>query len=90
MFRRVPSLLIVALVPSACVDRPPDESFGGVRDSAGIRIVENVAPISRVPWRFSSEPTVEIRGDGDRLKRRRWTPRRFSPACMDGSSWQTG
>lgn len=55
---------IVSVAALAC--QPGDTNIGDsatqVRDSAGIRVVENLAPPvgSRLPWRISSEPAVTI------------------------------
>ena len=43
---------------------PPSIEASTVRDSAGIRIVENAAPRSPERARLSAEPVVEIPGDG--------------------------
>lgn len=49
-------------------DTPPGDTGPQVRDSAGIRIIENAPPPdgSRLPWRISAEPAVTIgRIEGD-------------------------
>ena len=49
-------------------DTPPGDTGTQVRDSAGIRIIENAPPPdgSRLPWRISAEPAVTIgRIEGD-------------------------
>ena len=67
MQRRWTALLLVSL--TGCgetrVSAPAAEPV--IRDSAGVRIVENVAPLWTSPeqaWRLSTEPRVEIRGSG--------------------------
>ncbi len=48
---------------SACGDAgAPDRPMSEVRDSAGVRIVENARPAddSRLPWRIGPEPAVSI------------------------------
>ncbi len=65
-------LLIPIVIVAALACQPGDNPSGDtglqVRDSAGIRIVEN-APSSggsRLPWRISAEPVVTIgRAEGD-------------------------
>ncbi len=55
---------VVALAAVACQQgqQSPTGSGSLVRDSAGIRIVENAKPLeeSRLPWRIGPEPTVSI------------------------------
>ena len=58
----LPALALIAL--AACSDGPePTQALRSeVRDSAGVRIVENQAPISdsRLTWEISTEPTLSI------------------------------
>ena len=59
------TLVLAAAVAAACGgEAAPLLERTTVRDSAGIRIVENAAPRSAEPWRLSPEPVVEIFGDG--------------------------
>ena len=55
---------VVALAALDCQQGQQNPSGSGslVRDSAGIRIVENAKPLeeSRLPWRIGPEPTVSI------------------------------
>ena len=54
-------LALLAASVAACSDTPGLQ--GGapeVRDSAGIRIVENVDPTWETPWRVVDEPVVTI------------------------------
>jgi len=60
-------LLTVALAVAACATDSPEHRGPVVRDSAGIRIVENTTPQWQEGevWRLSPEPVVDI-GGGDR------------------------
>lgn len=61
--RALPFAIPVALASSGCGDAAvPNLPASQVRDSAGIRIVENARPAadSRLPWRIGTEPTVSI------------------------------
>ena len=60
-------LLPVALAVAACATDSPEHREPVVRDSAGIRIVENTTPQWQEGevWRLSPEPVVDI-GGGDR------------------------
>ena len=60
-------LLPVALAIAACATDSPEHREPVVRDSAGIRIVENTTPQWQEGevWRLSPEPVVDI-GGGDR------------------------
>lgn len=58
-------ILVAALLGGACGQAGEDARIT-VRDSSGIRIVENPAePPSPLPWRFEAEPAVDLGGDGD-------------------------
>ena len=60
----LPAFVLLALATLAC--QPDDPAVGGprteVRDSAGIRIIENPRPPegSRLDWRIGPEPAVSI------------------------------
>ncbi|MYG80556.1 MAG: hypothetical protein F4187_01730, partial [Gemmatimonadetes bacterium] len=56
------SLAIAAVASSFHEGIAQDGLAGQSRDSAGIRIVENVRPPddSRLPWRIGREPSVSI------------------------------
>ena len=60
--RRCLALLAIAVV--ACTEDTPRTGTAIVRDSAGIRIVENFAPLWQEgeEWRLSAEPSVDIGG----------------------------
>ena len=65
-----PLIPIVIVTALACQpgDTPPGDTGALVRDSAGIRIIENSPPPgdSRLPWRIGAEPVVTIgRTEGD-------------------------
>ena len=69
---------MLALCGAGCADTGEDADSGlevVVRDSAGVSIVENVAPApeSRLPWEFGTEPTLSIgavdSGEADQLFR---------------------
>ncbi|MDE2754585.1 MAG: hypothetical protein OXI83_18595, partial [Gemmatimonadota bacterium] len=54
---------IPVALSSGCGDTAaPNLLASQVRDSAGVRIVENARPAddSRLPWRIGSEPTMSI------------------------------
>jgi len=51
-------LLLSAAV--ACNDRPPLQQAHTVRDSSGVRIVENLRASWPVPWQVDAEPLVSI------------------------------
>ena len=49
------------IVPLACTDSPNQDAAGAeVRDSAGVRIVENHRASWDVPWRVSDEPSLTV------------------------------
>ncbi len=58
---KVIPVLFVATAFAACAEQPPPSS-AVVRDSAGIRIVENTAPMweEGQAWHLSTEPVVDI------------------------------
>ncbi len=58
-------LSLFAIALAACADHAPDTS-ALVRDSAGVRIVENTSPVWQPGegWRLSAEPSMDI-GGGD-------------------------
>ena len=60
--RALPFAILIALASGCREGALPDLPASQVRDSAGIRIVENARPAddSRLPWRIGSEPTVSI------------------------------
>ena len=60
------SLALALFLVSACVAESPARQGFVVRDSAGVRIVENANPVWRdgVGWHVTPEPVVEI-GGGD-------------------------
>ena len=63
--RRLPGVLLVALVAALAACRQDDSTDGSaleVHDSAGIRIVQNERPAedSRIPWRIGPQPSVSI------------------------------
>ena len=62
---RCPPALVLSLL-SACVSENPAHRGFVVRDSAGVRIVENANPLWQdgEGWHLSPEPVVEI-GGGD-------------------------
>ena len=69
MKSRIPIALVAAsvllvLIPLACEDQGSDSASSRtqIRDSAGIRIMENASPPedSRLPWRIGPKPTVSI------------------------------
>ena len=64
----VAAWILTASIPLACADRDSetDSSRTEIRDSAGIRIVENRSPPrgSRLNWRIGPEPIVSI-GEAD-------------------------
>ncbi len=61
---RLNILAVLALALAACSDgsEPTQALRSEVRDSAGVRIVENQAPMpdSRLTWEISTEPTLSI------------------------------
>lgn len=62
------SIFIFAVLACQPRDTPPGDTGTQIRDSAGIRIIENAPPPdgSRLPWRISAEPAVTIgRVEGD-------------------------
>jgi hypothetical protein len=60
------SLLFVAITLGACTGDTGQRSRAVVRDSAGIRIVENTAPLWQEgeEWYLGAEPSVDIGGGG--------------------------
>lgn len=66
---RIPASALAVLALPACEGADsPDRPATQVRDSAGIRIIENASPPegSRLNWRIGSEPTLSIgEVDGD-------------------------
>jgi hypothetical protein len=56
-------LLAAAAIAAACGDTSPDSDASTVRDSAGIRIVENHRPAASEPWSLEADPIVEIGAD---------------------------
>ncbi len=65
MLKTVTSLLLVVLL--ACADPRPAATSALVRDSAGIRIVENRAPqwTEGTGWKVDPSPILDIGSDGD-------------------------
>lgn len=59
---RATTLVLATVAASFQEGITPDGAAGQSRDSAGVRIVENVRPAddSRLPWRVGQEPSVSI------------------------------
>lgn len=55
-------VLFLMALTAACAESPESDTESGstVRDSAGIRIVLNHAPLTETPWQLSDEPLVTI------------------------------
>jgi hypothetical protein len=60
MLRRGAVLCLAAAVAAACGAAEPDASGAVVRDSAGIRIVENTCPTTAARLRLSPDPVLSI------------------------------
>ena len=58
----LPALGLIALAACSGGSEPTQALYSEVRDSAGVRIVENQAPMpgSRLTWEISIEPTLSI------------------------------
>lgn len=67
MHRHAPSAVLCTLVAIpiavACGDASHASDASIVRDSAGVRIVENHRPQAEEPWTIDAEPNVEIGAD---------------------------